>query len=465
MGNRHTYIRSSLTLVLLLTWLGFAGWQWHELSHEREQAELAMDRQCKTAHHLLVSSIVSHRRMGASFDSMVQASLDEIVKSKEIVSVLICDDDTGESLLAAGAPISPTLQVPSSNYQWSGSFDLGSNFGIGGGGGGGGFGSGGGGFGSGGGGFGSGFGSGYGRGRGRGQIEPQASASRFQPGKSYSTIFVLDRSEVDQQLSKATWLRFWLVATAGVILLLLAFAWLATVRLVEARGRERILEAEAEHLREMGQAAAGLAHETRNPLGLVRGWTQKLAQANNDSPEVGEQAQAVIEECDRVTARINQFLAFAKPCRPERQEVDLTELVNELKIILEPDLEGKQLTIEYHAEQPSLNISVDREMFRQALFNLVSNAIAFSPDKGIIQITDTRDRDGQTRIEIADRGPGVRDHNAESLFTPYFTTRDGGTGLGLAIVKRIARAHGWQAGFRPRPGGGSIFWMAEANEG
>jgi len=442
MVNRPTYIRWSLIVILLLMWLGFAVWQWHELSHEQEQADISLDRQGKTAHHLLVSSIVSHRRMGSSFDAMVQASLDEIVKSKEIISVLIFDGDTGESLLAAGEPLPPATPVQEAHYHWSGAFDLSPDFRVGGGG----------------------FGGGFGRGRGRGQRESEMEPSRFQPGHSYSTVFVLDRSEVDRQLAQATWLRCWLVVTAGLILLLLAFAWLATVRLLEARSRERILQSEADHLREMGQAAAGLAHETRNPLGLVRGWTQKLAQAATSSPEVQQQAQAVIEECDRVTARINQFLAFAKPCDPKRQDVDLEQLAAELKIILEPDLEAKQLTIEYKAEPSSATVSVDREMFRQAVFNLVSNAIAFSPSEGVIEIANVQRQDGKTQIEIADRGPGVSPDDVESLFTPYYTTRDGGTGLGLAIVKRIARIHAWHVGYRPRPGGGSIFWLAEANE-
>jgi two-component system, NtrC family, sensor histidine kinase HydH len=442
MPIRQSHFRWSLVVALLILWLGFAGWQWHELGHEQDLADDSLDRQCKTAHHLLVSSIVSHRRMGPSFDSMVQASLDEIVKSNEIVAVMICDIDTGESLLAAGAPLAPTMRVPEPHHQWSGSFDLSPDFGVGGGG----------------------LGSGLGRGRGRGHFDSEIAVSRFHAGHSYSTIFALDRSDVDRQLAEATWLRFGLVVTAGLILLLLAIAWLATVRLLEARGRERILQSEADHLREMGQAAAGLAHETRNPLGLVRGWTQRLAQAETSSSEVQQQAQAVVEECDRVTARINQFLAFAKPCKPEREEVNLEELVTELKVILEPDLEGKHLKIEYRVDDEPGVVSVDREMFRQAVFNLVSNAIAFSPSEGVIEIASVQSHDGRTRIEIADRGPGVSPDDVESLFTPYYTTRDGGTGLGLAIVKRIARVHGWNVGYHTRPDGGSIFWLAEANE-
>jgi signal transduction histidine kinase len=453
MPIRRSIFRWSLVLVLLLLWLSFAAWQWRELSHERQQAEDSLDRQCKTAHHLLVSSIISHRRLGPSFDAMVQGSLEEIVKSNEILAVAVTDRDwvdgeAGSPILAAGdtSTLDPEYPVGESRYRWIGTFSLGPGFG------------------SGGPGPGGGFGGGFGRGRGRSPVETETESSRFQAGHSYWTTFVLDRSDMDQGLRKASLLRIWLVVTAGLILLLLAIAWFVTVRLVEARGRERILQSEAEHLREMGQAAAGLAHETRNPLGLVRGWTQRLAQATTSSPEVQEQAQAVIEECDRVTSRINQFLSFAKPCRPQRAEVDLGSQVAELTVILEPDLEAKRLKIEQRGDERPAIVCVDREMFRQALFNLVSNAIAFSPNEGVIEISTVHGHDGKVRIEIADRGPGVSIRDSASLFTPYYTTRDGGTGLGLAIVKRISRAHGWHAGFRPRPGGGSIFWLAESND-
>lgn len=455
MPIRLSIFRLGLVLVLLVLWLGFADWQWHELGHERQQADDSLERQCKTAHHLLVSSIISHRRLGPALDAMAQASLEEIVKSGEILAVGIRDLGKGEPgasqpLLAAGDK--PTLDcdrpLDETRYRWTGSFSLPPDFGSGGGGPGGGLGGGG----------------GFGRGRGRGQLDFEMETSCFQPGHFYSTTFVLDRSDVDRRLHKATWLRVWLVATGGLILLLLTIAWLMTVRLVEARGRERILQSEADHLREMGQAAAGLAHETRNPLGLVRGWTQRLARAATSSPEQQEQAQAVVEECDRVTARINQFLSFAKPCNPQCESVDLHDLVGELTVILEPDLEAKQLRIEYRADGPSAIVSVDREMFRQALFNLISNAIAFSPSEGVIDIATIPGHDGRCRLEIADRGPGVSADHVGSLFSPYFTTRDSGTGLGLAIVRRIVRAHGWQVGFQPRPGGGSIFWLDGTNE-
>jgi signal transduction histidine kinase len=219
------------------------------------------------------------------------------------------------------------------------------------------------------------------------------------------------------------------------------------------------METEAQHLRDLSQAAAGLAHETRNPLGLIRGWTQRLTQSGLQSQEHLEQAQAIVEECDRVTARINQFLAFARPCEPQLEPIDVRKVVDELALLLEPDLDVENVTLNGMTLSPDKTVEADREMLRQALFNLIQNAVQASPDGQAVDVSMCRGQDGGSRIEVADRGPGVSAEEVESLFTPYFTTRTDGTGLGLAIVRHIASAHGWKSGYSPRSGGGSIFWL------
>ena len=291
-------------------------------------------------------------------------------------------------------------------------------------------------------------------------MEEENSQTSFGLGEKVTAILLVDRSRADRACRRAAWARGSIVVAGWLVVVCVALAWRATVRLAEAHGRARTLEVEARHLRDLGQAAAGLAHETRNPLGLIRGWTQRLAKTGADSREGRAQAQAVIEECDRVTARINQFLAFAKPSKPQLEPVRVAQLTDELAALLEPDLDAKNLTLDRGAVAPSETIRADREMLRQALFNLVQNAVQSSPEGGTVEIALRRGQDGQRRIEVGDGGPGVAADAVESLFTPYFTTRHNGTGLGLAIVRRIAAAHGWQTGYAPRPGGGSIFWLS-----
>jgi two-component system sensor histidine kinase HydH len=169
---------------------------------------------------------------------------------------------------------------------------------------------------------------------------------------------------------------------------------------------------------------------------------------------------AVLEECDRVTARINQFLAFARSGEPQLGSVNVAELIDELLVLLEPDVDAKDLTLDRQQVSPGLTISADREMFRQALFNLLQNAIQFAPFGGLITLSAKPCSAGAWRVEVSDSGPGVSGEHVESLFMPYFTTRPDGTGLGLAIVRQIAVAHRWQLGYSPRSGGGATFWIS-----
>ena len=131
---------------------------------------------------------------------------------------------------------------------------------------------------------------------------------------------------------------------------------------------------------------------------------------------------------------------------------------------MEPDLEAKRLTLDRTAVSATETLRADREMLRQALFNLVQNAVQSSPEGETVEIAVGRGQDGHKRIEVADAGPGVTPEAVDSLFTPYFTTRSNGTGLGLAIVRRIATAHDWQAGYAPRPGGGELEVTAARNQ-
>jgi len=229
------------------------------------------------------------------------------------------------------------------------------------------------------------------------------------------------------------------------------------VRMLEAQGRARLLEVETRHLRVLSQAAAGLAHETRNPLGLIRGWTQRLLEDESHDPDREHHARAVMEECDRVTARINQFLAFARPCDPAIGPVDPRQIVAELAVILQPDLEDKRLSLHLDAASGVAQLQADRELLRQALFNLIQNAVAFAPQGGTVTIRVVGEPGGRCRLDVADRGPGVPPESVPLLFTPYFTTRANGTGLGLAIIRRIASAHGWEAVYRPGSDGGAVF--------
>ncbi len=139
--------------------------------------------------------------------------------------------------------------------------------------------------------------------------------------------------------------------------------------------------------------------------------------------------------------------------------VKVLELVDELKFLLEPDLAARGLDWDTSQLAPQTVISADRELLRQLLFNLLQNAIAFSPPQGTISISVQLQRAGLCRLAVADQGPGPDSEVAERLFEPYVTGRPGGTGLGLSIVRKLAAAHGWTVSFTRPPAGGCIFWI------
>lgn len=433
--------RLTVYVVLLIAWSAFAVWQYQGYLYQRALIEESLHQQSHSVMNAVVGGVRSHRRMGYFFEVQIRGLLEELVKSDDVLAVSICSEE-GEPLLSAGrmdlldaaSPMDTGDHWDATGFRLVESFDIQPR--------------------APGGGIGGGIGGGHGR---HVASDPRDDESAFVGGGSFYGVLLLDRRRCDRLREKNAWSHFFVTLAAGLVLVCLAFAWWASVRLVEAQGRARLLETETRHLRELNQAAAGLAHETRNPLGLIRGWTQRLADVGMDDVQRERHARSVIEECDRVTARINQFLTFARPCDPEFIYVDPYEVVDELGGILQPDLEAKNVSLDCDDKIAVPSIRADRELFRQALFNLIQNAVQFSPSGDAVRIAIRRMPDGTYRLDVADRGPGVAEDAVDSLFTPYFTTRPDGTGLGLAIVGRIASAHGWEAGYEPRVGGGAVF--------
>jgi signal transduction histidine kinase len=435
---------------LAAAWVLLAAWQWQEFCAERKSARDALSRQADSIMNALVGGIQSHRRFGRFLEEQLQSALDELAKSEDLVAVGFFSADrrlavfSGQTpCLDRSTPFEPGQFWDETGFRYAVSFHLSAETpGMGGG-------------------LGRGLGGGGGWGRGR--VGPSRTLPDQDPLDSGGTCFavlVLDRTGTDENIAHYAWMRLFVTIAGGLVILSVALAWRTTIRLAESRGQARLLEIESRHLRDLSQAAAGLAHETRNPLGLIRGWTQRWAQSLGDNLQQRRQVEAVIEECDRVTARINQFLAFARPCEPKKTAVCPADVATELMALLEPDLQMRGITL--RANMPGPTILADREMLRQAFFNYLQNAIQFSPPGATVEICQKAWHNGAMRIEVADRGAGVSAEAIDRLFTPYHTTRADGTGLGLAIVRRIAVAHGWEAGYAPRAGGGSIFWLDTA---
>jgi signal transduction histidine kinase len=196
------------------------------------------------------------------------------------------------------------------------------------------------------------------------------------------------------------------------------------------------------HLSGMNFAAAGLAHETRNPLNLIRGLAQMITMEAQVSAKLKEHAAAIIEEADRVTVQLNEFIHYSKPREAHLAPVEISALVADVARTLQPDLEEKQIRLV--CGTPPQMVEADAALFRQALFNLLLNAVQAVGVGGSIDVSWTTDANGEVVLDIADDGPGVPAGERETIFKPYVTMRPKGAGLGLAIVQQIVSAHRWE---------------------
>jgi signal transduction histidine kinase len=196
------------------------------------------------------------------------------------------------------------------------------------------------------------------------------------------------------------------------------------------------------HLKEMNLAAAGLAHETRNPLNLIRGLAQIISMQAQESPKLREHASSIVEEADRVTVQLNEFIDYSKPREAHFAPVEVSRLVADVARTLLHDIEDKHIRLQ--PPTSPLTVEADEQLFRQALFNLLLNAVQAVSPGGQIDITWTQTGPSEAAIEIRDDGPGVPEADRINIFKPYVTMRTKGVGLGLAIVHQIVAAHRWE---------------------
>jgi len=220
--------------------------------------------------------------------------------------------------------------------------------------------------------------------------------------------------------------------------------------------QEELLEARAklrrsESLAALGQMAAGIAHEIRNPLGSIQLFVQVLEDELADNEGHREVCGKISRAVRRMDAIVGDVLQFARDTRIRPHEVTLGRLVEDALRSCESMIRARNVAVAHHGDA-QLNAEADASLLNIALANIIRNAIEAIPRgrQPIISITCSKGRalcpDGQRRgravIAIQDNGPGVEQHVIDRMFNPFFTTREAGTGLGLAIVHRIVDAHG-----------------------
>jgi two-component system sensor histidine kinase HydH len=210
----------------------------------------------------------------------------------------------------------------------------------------------------------------------------------------------------------------------------------------------------SEKLAAIGELAAGVAHEIRNPLSSIRGFAQYLKHALKDKPQERVYADTMVSEVDRINTVINDLLSFARPMTLETAATDVAELVRHSKRLVEADAKTRRVAIDEHLGDHLREIHVDANQLKQAILNLLLNALQSVSNGGHIKIGAFVNA-GRTelRLWVEDDGPGITPDEQEKIFEPFFTKRDQGTGLGLPIVHKIVENHSGEIQLEsPAPG-------------
>jgi signal transduction histidine kinase len=258
----------------------------------------------------------------------------------------------------------------------------------------------------------------------------------------HSFVVVMSTDQFRQACRQDLWLRFMIGALGGVAVGGLALAWRSFTQYSQVQLRLVRASELNNHLKQTNIAAAGLAHETRNPLNIIRGLAQMISKQTDAPPEIRRKAGSITEEADRVTAQLNEFINYSKPREVRQGTINPSVVVSEVVRALECDLEEKSIRLNVSGE--NISIEADEQLLRQALFNLLLNAVQALESGGAIEVAVGRSGPDEAYLEVRDNGPGVPPGQRLEVFKPYFTTHQRGTGLGLAVVQQIVLAHGWE---------------------
>ncbi len=206
--------------------------------------------------------------------------------------------------------------------------------------------------------------------------------------------------------------------------------------LTELKDLERKLK-RSEHLALLGQMAASVAHEIRNPLNSISGFAQLLDEETEEGDSRKRFARIIVQESGRIDRIVGDTLVFSREAPPTLNEVSLNEIAASCAVSLADGAAQSSVTVCTRLDPSLPHIMGHVGQLEQLLSNLITNAIQAMPEGGEVLVSTTAS-DGWARVVVADTGPGIQPGAHERVFLPFFTTKSDGTGLGLAICSKIA---------------------------
>ena len=271
-------------------------------------------------------------------------------------------------------------------------------------------------------------------------------------GKPYETVFRF--LHADGTVRKVLSRRIPIRDHSGAVVMYQGFnVDITALDLMQSRLRR------AERLATLGQVAAGIAHEIRNPLVGIGSTTSLLLDDTDPADARRPDLAVILQETKRLDRIVNQIIDYARPREIVAFAFDMAQLVQEVMKVLDEPLTRKQATIRLSAPDAPYTIQADRDQLKQVLLNVLQNAIEASPSGGTIAVTlvqQARGVEPGLEVTVADRGTGISPTHLPHVFEPFFTSgKPQGTGLGLAICRNILEAHGGEIALDSEVGRGT----------
>lgn len=259
---------------------------------------------------------------------------------------------------------------------------------------------------------------------------------------------VRSRAELQRTAAWMAWILAALGASAAIAGLLLGYG--------VAKGLERDV-LRVEEMASFGRMAAGMAHELRNPLTSISMLIQLQREKAEEDGQPTEDIQVIDREIFRMEERLNAFIDFARPSRPNGRWINPADVVIEKLALLQGRAAKQRVELSFHPPASPIRVEADPQQLGRVLMNLATNAMDAMPRGGRLDITLARADDGFIDLIVDDTGPGLGPGDPSRLFEPFQTSKEAGLGLGLAISKRIALNHGGKLIASNRPVEGARF--------
>lgn len=270
--------------------------------------------------------------------------------------------------------------------------------------------------------------------------------------------------DISRDMAEIGKFQLMLIATLVVLMGLLFMVLRQIVKKAESilerrQEEQKELQAQlelAERLAALGEMVAGVAHEIRNPLGIISSTAELLRKRLESDPTNSRLATIIEEEVNRLNQTVTEFLDFARPREPNLQPATVEDIVERSLEFLQPEIARHHIVLQRHYDGNGRPLWVDPDLLYRAFLNILINAIQAMPNGGELLVATQPGPQGRGRkIIFQDTGEGILPENAKKIFNPFFTTKDHGSGLGLSIVKGIIESHQGQISIESNVGQGA----------